>query len=62
MVTSLGAITPPVGVCVYVVSGLVKDIPIQTIFRGVTFFLIAYIICIIAVTAFPQIVLFLPSL
>jgi len=62
MVTSLGAITPPVGVCVYVVSGLVKDIPIQTIFKGVTLFLIAYIICIIAVTAFPQIVLFLPSL
>jgi len=62
MVTSLGAITPPVGVCVYVVSGLVKDIPIQTIFRGVTLFLLAYIICIIAVTAFPQIVLFLPSL
>lgn len=62
MVTSLGAITPPVGVCVYVVSGLVKDIPIQTIFKGVTFFLIAYIICIIAVTAFPQIVLFLPNL
>jgi tripartite ATP-independent transporter DctM subunit len=62
VITSLGAITPPVGVCVYVVSGLTKDIPVHAIFKGVTFFIIAYIVCIIILTAFPQIVLFLPSL
>lgn len=62
LVTSMGAITPPVGVCAYVVAGIDKSIPIETIFKGVTYFLVAYVFCIAIVTAFPQIVLFLPSL
>jgi tripartite ATP-independent transporter DctM subunit len=62
LVTSMGAITPPVGVCAYVVAGIDKDITIGTIFRGVTFFLVAYIVSVILVVAFPDIILFLPGL
>jgi tripartite ATP-independent transporter DctM subunit len=61
MVTTMGAVTPPVGVNVYIVSGLAPDIPIQTIFRGVSVFLIAYVICLIALFIFPQMALFLPK-
>ncbi|MBW1721476.1 MAG: TRAP transporter large permease [Deltaproteobacteria bacterium] len=57
----MSLITPPVGVNVFVLSGVAKDIPMYTIFRGIVPFWIAMIICIILLTAFPQIVLFLPN-
>ena len=62
MVTTVGAITPPVGVNVFVVKGLVPDIPLETIFKGVSYFLVACILSLILLVVFPQIALFLPSL
>jgi tripartite ATP-independent transporter DctM subunit len=62
VVTTMGAITPPVGICVYVVSGMNKDIPMGTIFTGVLWFIPAYILTIALMIAYPQIALFLPSL
>ncbi|MFO7772554.1 MAG: TRAP transporter large permease [Dehalococcoidia bacterium] len=58
--TTIGAITPPVGINVYVVKGLVPDVPLETIFRGVGFYFIACIVCLILLVVFPQITLFLP--
>lgn len=55
-------ITPPVGVAVYVMSAVAKDVPMFTIFRGVLPFWTAIMICAIIVIAFPQIALFLPNL
>ena len=60
LVTTMGAVTPPVGVNVYIVSGLSPDIPIGTIFRGVSIFLIAYVICLGLLILFPQVALYLP--
>lgn len=62
MTTTMGAITPPVGINVYVVKGLVPDVPIGTIFKGVSFFFAACIISLIMLVVFPQIALFLPGL
>ena len=61
IVTTMGAITPPVGVNVFIVNGLAPDIPVRTIFRGVSYFLIAYVICIGLMWVFPQTVLYLPG-
>ena len=61
LVTTMGAVTPPVGVNVYIVSGLAPDIPIGTIFRGVSIFLIAYVICLALLIIFPQMALYLPG-
>ena len=58
----MGEITPPVGVCVYVIKGVAKDVPMSTIFRGIIPFLIADICHVILLVAFPQISLFLPGL
>lgn len=58
MVTSMGAITPPVGVNVFVVKGLRADVPIEKIFIGIVPFVIAYVLCIAILTMFPEIVLF----
>ncbi len=62
VVTQMGVISPPVGVCVYVVSGIERDVPLQTIFRGALPFLAALILAAILLIAFPQICLFLPEM
>jgi tripartite ATP-independent transporter DctM subunit len=62
LVTEMGVITPPVGMNVYVVHGIAKDVPMFTIFRGTMPFFIVMILCVIIVTIFPQIALFLPDL
>lgn len=61
IVTTMGAITPPVGVNVFIVNGLAPDIPLYTIFRGVAFFMFAYIVCIALMWIFPSTVLYLPG-
>ncbi len=62
LVVGMGVITPPVGANVYVVAGIVKDTPVVTIFRGVWPYLLSIILCIVILTAFPQLALFLPDL
>lgn len=62
LITEMGVITPPVGVNVYVVSGVAKDVPLEVIFKGVLPLLGALIVCNIILIIFPQIALFLPSL
>lgn len=62
IVTTMGAITPPVGVNVFIVNGLAPEIPIGKIFLGVAYFALAYVLCIAAIWLVPQIVLFLPQL
>lgn len=61
MVVELGLITPPIGMNVFVIKGMAKDVPLETIFRGVTPFIIAQVILILALIAFPGIALWLPS-
>ncbi|NLZ05086.1 MAG: TRAP transporter large permease [Phycisphaerae bacterium] len=61
VVTMMGVISPPVGVCVYVVSGIERDVPLQTVFRGALPFLGALIVAAILLILFPQLCLFLPE-
>lgn len=62
VVTMMGVITPPVGVCVYVVAGMARDVPTEKVFRGSMPFLWMLILAAILLTAFPPIVTFLPNL
>ena len=62
LVTEMGVITPPVGINVYVVSGIAKDIPLEVIFKGALPFLLAILTTVALLMAFPQIALFLPGL
>jgi TRAP-type C4-dicarboxylate transport system permease large subunit len=62
MVTTMGAITPPVGVNIYVVKALAQDVELATIFKSVSFFLLACLICIVILILFPQIALFIPQM
>ncbi len=62
MVIEIGMITPPVGINVFVLKGLRKDIPLNVIFKGIVPFLIANIIALTLVIMFPQISLWPLSL
>jgi tripartite ATP-independent transporter DctM subunit len=62
VVTMMGVITPPVGVCAYVVSGMARDVPLEKVFSGSLPFLWALIAAAILLIIFPQIATFLPAL
>ena len=62
MVTTMGAITPPVGVNIFVVKALAPEIDLATIFKSSSFFLIACIVCTTILIIFPQIVLVIPNM
>jgi tripartite ATP-independent transporter DctM subunit len=59
----IGLLTPPVGLNVYVVKGVVGDaVPLGTIFRGLTWFLACEVVIMALLIGFPSISLYLPSL
>jgi tripartite ATP-independent transporter DctM subunit len=62
VVTQMGVISPPVGVNAYVVSGIERDIALQTVFKGVLPYLACLILAAAILVAFPQLSLWLPSL
>lgn len=57
-----GAITPPVGINVYVIKGIAHDVDLHTIFKGIFPFLGAMLLGLIILIIFPDIVLLLPNL
>jgi len=58
----IGVVTPPVGLNCYVVNGIRPDIPLESVFRGVTPFLIGEVVIIGIIVAFPDLILLLPNL
>ena len=60
MVIEIGMITPPIGINVFVMHGVRRDIPLGTIFRGIVSFLCADFVRLTLVILFPAIALWLP--
>ncbi len=58
VVMEVGLITPPVGMNVFIIASMAKDIPLLTIFRGVLPFLASDVFRIVLLVAFPSISLF----
>jgi TRAP-type C4-dicarboxylate transport system permease large subunit len=61
-VFEMASITPPVGLNVFVIKGVAKDVPMGVIFRGIIPFLMADFVHVAFLIAVPQIALFLPNL
>ncbi|MGD8369138.1 MAG: TRAP transporter large permease [Desulfobacterales bacterium] len=62
VITTLGAVTPPVGATTYVVGGMAKDVPLEDVFRGVAYFMPAYLVCVVLLMVFPGLITYLPAL
>lgn len=57
----IGLITPPVGFNVYVIKGLLPDVPLEEVFRGVLIFIAMELVVLVLLVLFPQIALWLPN-
>ncbi len=61
MTVELGLIHPPVGMNVFVIKSVVKDVSFTTIFKGVLPFVATDMVRLVILIAFPMIALWLPS-
>ncbi|MEP5761758.1 MAG: TRAP transporter large permease subunit, partial [Litoreibacter sp.] len=59
--TEIGLITPPIGMNLFVIKGLAKDIPIQTVWKGAFPFVVADLFRLAVLIAFPILTLYLPA-
>jgi tripartite ATP-independent transporter DctM subunit len=60
-VTEIGLITPPIGMNLFVIVGVAKNLPTGTVIRGVVPFIICDVVRVVLLVAFPIIVTWLPS-
>lgn len=58
----IGQITPPVGINVFALAGVAKEVPLATIFKGIFPFVVADIVRVMLIFFFPALALWLPSL
>jgi tripartite ATP-independent transporter DctM subunit len=56
IVTTMGAVTPPVGISAYVVAGMAPEAKLSMVFRGVLWFLPSYVIVMVLIQVFPGLV------
>jgi tripartite ATP-independent transporter DctM subunit len=61
VVVQIGLIAPPVGLNVFVIGGMARDVPLATIYRGILPFLTAQIALLVLLTLWPGLALFLPG-
>jgi tripartite ATP-independent transporter DctM subunit len=61
IVLEMGLIDPPVGINVFIVKGLVPDVPMSEIFAGIVPFWFAMMVCIAILIMFPEIATFIPN-
>jgi C4-dicarboxylate transporter DctM subunit len=59
MVVEIGMITPPVGMNLFVINSMARDIPMIETIRGITPFLISDLVRVVLLTAFPSLSLVL---
>jgi TRAP-type C4-dicarboxylate transport system permease large subunit len=57
----IGLITPPVGLNLYVINGIVPDVDLKTVLLGALPFMLCMLVGIGLLIAFPQIALWLPN-
>ena len=62
IVVEMGLITPPVGLNVFIINSMAKDVPMIETFKGVIPFFASDIIRVAVLIAFPTITLLVPRL
>lgn len=62
VVIEIGMICPPIGINVFVIHGIAKNIPLAAIYRGILPFLVSNIARLLVLAAFPWLTLWLVQL
>lgn len=60
LLMEMGQITPPVGINVFAISSIARDVPMQTIFKRITPFFLGMVAVLALLTIFPDLALWLP--
>ena len=53
IVTTLGSIMPPIGICCYIVAGMAENISLSEVFRGAFYYVPAYLLTLALLMLFP---------
>lgn len=61
MAVTFGMVCPPVGINVFVINSIARDVPLERIYRGVMPFVLVDLIRLFILCAFPVIALWLPQ-
>ncbi len=61
LLVEIGVVTPPFGLNLFVLKSLVPEVPLTTVFRGVVPFVVADLVKVALLIAFPALALWLPS-
>ena len=61
-VAEIAMITPPIGINLFIIQGVVRNLRQSDVMRGVVPFVLADVVRILLLLAFPALVLFLPGL
>ena len=62
IMTEIALITPPIGVNVFVIHNVARDVPMASVFYGIIPFLFANLAIVLLITIFPEIATWLPSI
>lgn len=62
LVTTMGAITPPVGINTFIVASMEEGVALPQVFRGVLPFLLCFFACALILLAWPGMALWLPGM
>lgn len=62
LMVQLGLLTPPVGLCVYVLKSAAPETPLPTVFKSTFWFAVVICLMVILLILFPDLVLFLPRM
>ena len=57
----ISLITPPIGLNVFVMRGMIADVPLRTMFLGVAPFVLSSVVLLLILIFFPPLVLWLPT-
>ena len=57
----IGLITPPVGLNLYVINGIVPDVPLSTVLKGSLPYVMCMVLAIVILSIFPELVTWLPD-
>ena len=61
IVIEIGMIAPPIGLNVFVVQSLARDVPMKTVYRGILPFFYALLLTLALLLAFPPLTMWLPA-
>lgn len=61
-ISEISNITPPLGLNVFVIRGINKNIPVEKVFKGASLFVMMEIVILFILVLFPSISLFIPEM